>query len=211
MAASSCDASTGSSSNANSTTSPGGGGGSKSTPAPVPVRKVTGTATTLGAGTFSGGKDVAVGLYDVTGGAGQSGNFIVSGTDSSDEILGSAGGAGGVPKVRAQISTGDKIEISGLSTVVFTPVTAPFVTTHTTTNLYAGVFTVGQDIGSGRYVATPGAGGSGNFIVSGTDSYDEILGSAGAAGGVPSLSVTLTDGDTISISGLSQVTLTASS
>jgi hypothetical protein len=209
MAASSCDTSTGSSSNANSTTSPGGGGGSNSTP--VPVRKVTGTATTLGAGSFSGGKDVAVGLYDVTGGAGQSGNFIVSGTDSYDEILGSAGAAGGVPKVRAQISTGDQIQISGLSTVVFTPLTAPFVTTHTTTNLYAGTFIVGQDVGSGRYVATPAAGQSGNFIVSGTDSYDEILGSAGAAGGVPSLSVTLSDGDIISISGLSQVTLTASS
>ena len=215
MAASSCDTSTSSSSNANSTTSPGGGGtspgGGGSTSTPVPVRKVTGTATTLGAGSFPGGKDVAVGLYDVTGGSGQSGNFIVTGTDSYDEILGSAGGAGGVPKVRVQISTGDQIQISGLSTVVFTPVTAPFVTTHTTTTLYAGTFTVGQDVGSGRYVATPGTGQSGNFIVSGTDSYDEILGSAGGAGGVPNVSVTLSDGDIISISGLSQVTLTASS
>lgn len=209
VAASSCDTSTGSNSNANSTTSPGGGGGG-STSSPVPVRKVTGTTTKLGAGTFTGGKDVAVGLYNVTGGAGQSGNFIVTGTDSYDEILGSAGPAGGVPKVRVQISTGDSIQISGLSTVVFTPVTTPFVTTHTTTNLYSGTFTVGQDVGAGRYVATPGAGQSGNFIVSGSDSYDEILGSAGPAGGVPSVSVTLTDGDTVSISGLSLVTLTAS-
>lgn len=180
------------------------------TPAKVATRKVTGTATTLGAGTFTGGKDLAVGLYDVTAGAGQSGNFIVSGTDSYDEILGDPS-AGGVPKVRAQISAGDSIQISGLSSVTFTPVTTPFVTTHTATNLYAGTFTVGQDIGAGRYVATPGTGQSGNFIVSGSDSYDEILGGSSADGGVPSLTVTLTNGDIIDISGLSQVTLTPSS
>ena len=38
-------------------------------------RQVKGAAVTLGAGTFTGGKDVQVGLYDVTPGAGQSGNF----------------------------------------------------------------------------------------------------------------------------------------
>jgi hypothetical protein len=171
---------------------------------------VTGTATTLGAGTFTGGKDVAVGLYDVTPGSGQSGNFIVSGTDSYDEILGVSDGQG-VPKVRVQISTGDSIQISGLSQVVFTPVTAAFVTTHTTTTLYAGTFTVGQDIGAGRYVATPGAGESGNFIVTGSDSVDEILGGSSADGGVPSVTTNLTKGDAIQISGLSQVTLTPSS
>lgn len=182
------------------------------TPTPaakVAVRKVTGTAVTLGAGTFTGGKDVAVGLYNVTPGSGQSGNFIVTGTDSYDEVLGVSDGLG-VPEVRAQISTGDSIQISSLSQVTFTPVTTPFVTTQTTTILYAGTFTVGQDIAAGRYVATPGAGQSGNFIVSGNDSYDEILGGSSADGGVPSLTVNLTDGDIISISSLSQVTLTPS-
>lgn len=182
----------------------------KSTPAPVPTRQVEGTATTVGAGTFTGGKDVAVGLYDVTPGAGQSGNFMVSGTDSYNEILGNAGAAGGVPKVRVQISQGDKIEISSLSSVTFTPVTTPFSTSHTTTALYTGTFTVGEDIGEGRYVATPGAGESGNFIVSGSDSYNEILGGDSSLGGVPSLTVNLSKGDTIEISSLSTVTFTPS-
>jgi hypothetical protein len=75
------------------------------TPPPVPTRQVSGTATTLGAGTFSGGTDVAPGLYDVTPGAGQSGNFFVQGTDTYNEILGTAQSMG-VPKVRVQISAG---------------------------------------------------------------------------------------------------------
>ena len=172
-------------------------------------RQVKGTLVTLGAGTFTGGKDVAVGLYDVTPGAGQSGNFTVSGTDSYDEILGGDPTTGGVPKVRTTISNGDQIQISGLSGVTFTPVTTPYSTSHTTTNLYAGTWTVGQDIGAGRYVATPGAGQSGNFVVSGNDSYDEILGGDSSTGGVPSVTVTLSKGDVIALSGLSQVTMTA--
>lgn len=169
-------------------------------------RQVKGTATTLGAGNFTGGKDVAVGLYDVTTSSGQSGNFIVSGTDSYNEILGVNDGQG-VPKVRVQISNGDQIQISGLSSVTFTPVSTPFVTTHTLVTLYAGTFTVGQDIGAGRYVATTTTGSSGNFIVSGTDSVNEILGTSNGQG-VPNVTTNLTDGDVISISGLSQVTMT---
>ena len=173
-------------------------------PASAPAtRQVKGTATSLGAGTFTGGKDVAVGLYDVTAPGSQSGNFMVDGNDSYNEILGSDG----VSKVRVKISAGDKIQIAGLSQVTFTPVTTPFVTIHTAVNLYAGTFTVGQDIGAGRYVATAPAGGSGNFMVDGNDSYNEILGSDG----VPKVTVDLTDGDTINISGLDQVTMTPSS
>jgi len=165
------------------------------------VRQVTGKATTLGAGTFSGGKDVPVGLYNVTA-PGQSGNFIVSGTDSYNEIFGQ-----GVTKIRVQISDGDQVQLSGLSSVTFTPVSTQFVTTHTHVTLYAGTFIVGQDIGAGRYVATTTPGNSGNFIVSGADSVNEILGQ-NDAGGVPSVTTDLTDGDVITISGLGQVTMT---
>ena len=172
-------------------------------------RQVTGKATTLGAGTFTGGKDVVVGLYDVTPGAGQSGNFQVSGTDSYNEILGATDSTlGQVPKVRVQISDGDQIQVSGLSNVTFTPVTTPFITAQKATSLYAGTFTVGQDIGSGRYVVSPGAGQSGNFTVSGSDSYNEILGNDKSMGEVPNLTVNLTDGDIVAISGLSIVTFT---
>jgi hypothetical protein len=176
-------------------------------PATVPARQVTGKATTLGAGTFAGGTDVAAGLYDVTPGAGQSGNFMVDGTNSYNEILGSSSDLG-VPKVRVMISSGDSIKVSGLSQVVFTPVTTPLVTTHTLVNLYAGTWTVGQDIGPGRYVATPGPGQSGNFMVEAED-VNEILGTAGGLG-VANVTVNLSKGDVITISGLSQVTMTPS-
>ena len=168
---------------------------------PIPARHVAGTATTLGAGTFTGGKDVAPGLYDVTPGAGQSGNFIVQGKGSYDEIL---GGSLGVPKVRAEISDGDSIQISSLSRVSFTPVATPLVTTQTQVILYAGTWTVGEDLGTGRYVATPGPGQSGNFIVAG-ELDDEIL---GGSQGVPSVTVNLSKGDVITISSLSQVMMT---
>ncbi len=98
----------------------------------------------------------------------------MTGTDSYNEIHGVADGRG-VPKVRVTILGGDSIQISSLSQVTFTHVTAPFVTAVQTTNIYAGTFTVGQDIAPGRYIATPGAGQSGNFIVTGNNSYNEIL------------------------------------
>jgi hypothetical protein len=60
-------------------------------------------------------------------------------------------------------------------------------------------------------VATPGAGESGNFIVSGNDSYNEILGGSSSFGGVPNVTVSLSNGDIIDIAGLSQATMTASS
>lgn len=175
------------------------------TPAPttttLPARVVSGKAVTLGAGNFSSPADVAPGLYNVTAASGQSGNFIVSGRPSYDEIL---GGSLGVPSVRAQISAGDRIELSGLSAVSFAPVTSPLVTSHTLVTLGAGTWTVGQDIGAGRYVATPGAGQSGNFIVD-AEFVDEIL---GGSYGVPSVTVTLHKGDVIDISGLASVTMT---
>lgn len=172
------------------------------------VRQAQGTQVTLGAGTFAGGKDVAVGLYDVTAGAGQTGNFIVSGADTYNEILGDAGAAGGVSKVRTRINSGDKIQLSSLSSVTFTPVTAAFSTDYKVTNLYAGTFIVGEDIGAGRYTVTPGSGQTGNFIVTGANMYNEILGGDSSFGGVPSVSATLTKGDKIAISGMDQVTFT---
>lgn len=171
----------------------------------VPTRVVTGKAVTLGAGQFAGGTDVTPGLYDVTTTSGQSGNFIVEGPDTYDEILGTSASLG-VPKVRARISKGDSIQISGMSNVIFTPVTAPLVTTHTPVTLYAGTWTVGQDIGAGRYVATTTAGSSGNFIIV-NEFVDEILGQADGLG-VPSITVNLHKGDVIDISSLSTVTMT---
>jgi hypothetical protein len=171
----------------------------------APTRPVEGTAVTLGAGSFTGGTDVTPGLYDVTTGPGQSGHFIVDGTDSYNEALDSSGSQG-VPKIRVQISSGDQIQISGLSQVFFTPVSSPFVTTQSAVTLYAGTWTVGQDLGPGKYVATPGAGQSGTFIIPG-EGVHEILSSNPRRGTVSSVTFNVQNADVIDVSGLEQVTL----
>ncbi len=171
------------------------------------ARQVAGQAATLGAGNFSVGSGVQPGLYDVTAGPGQSGNFMVNGGDSYNEVLGQGPDNLGVPKIRAKLQSGDSIKIDGLSQVSFTPVTTPFVTTHSPALLYAGTWTVGQDIGAGRYVATPGSGQSGNFMVE-SEGVNEVLGPGPDNLGVPNVTTTLKKGDVITISGLSQVTMT---
>jgi hypothetical protein len=180
------------------------------------ARVVTGKLVTLGAGQFVGGEDVAAGLYDVTPGPGESGNFSTEGQDpltySYNEILGTTSFGLGVPSIRAQISKGDQITISGLSAVTFTPVTAPYVTSHSDITLGAGTWVVNQDIGPGRYVATPGPGQSGNFSVKpkGFTGYvNEILGGNPQYSQVPSVTVNLKKGSVIAISGMSQVIMTA--
>jgi hypothetical protein len=160
---------------------------------------------TLGAGSFTGDTDVAPGLYDVTTGPGQSGNFIVNGTDSYNEVLDSSGSQG-VPKIRVQISSGDQIQISDLSQAFFTPVSTPFVTTHSAVTLYAGTWTVGQDLGPGRYVATSGAGQSGTFIIT-NEGVNVVLSSNPGRGAVSRVTFNVQNGDVIEISGLEQVTL----
>lgn len=78
------------------------------------------------------------------------------------------------------------------------------------TTLGAGTFTVGEDVPPGRYVIEPGAGQSGNLSASSEEdplAINEILG--GEAGfGVPSVTSTLTEGEQLEISGLSEVTFT---
>jgi hypothetical protein len=174
----------------------------------VPTRKVQGTAVTLGPGSFTGGTDVVPGLYDVTTGTGQSGRFVVTGADRYNDILDSSG-TKGVPEIRVQISTGDLIRIWGLADVMFAPVSTPFVTTHSAVTLFAGTWTVGQDLGPGRYVATPGAGQSGKFVIK-SQGVDKLLGGDPRLGGVPSLSFAVKNGDVIEISGLAQVALAPS-
>lgn len=162
-------------------------------------RSVTGEATTLGAGTFLVGTDIKPGLYDVAASNGESGNFITSG--GGNEIL---GGEYGVPKLRITLSEDEEVKISGLSRVSFTPVTTAFVTKHASTTLHTGTFIVGEDIGAGRYRATPATGESGNFITSG--GINEIL---GGEYGVPNASVNLREGEEIKISGMDSVKFTA--
>lgn len=165
-----------------------------------------GTAVTLGSGAFTGGTDVAAGLYDVTTGPGQSGSFIVNGTDSYNEVLGSSSSRG-VTEIRVQISNDDQIQISGLSQVFFTPVSTPFVTTHSAATLYAGTWTVGQDLGPGSYVATAGAGQRGTFTIT-SEGVNETMSGNPRYGTASSVTFSVQNGDVIEISGLDQVTLT---
>lgn len=163
---------------------------------------------TLGAGDFAGGTDVAPGLYDVTTGPGQSGNFVVTGPDSYNEVLASQGSQG-VPEIRVRISDGDQIQISGLSQTFFTPVSTPLVTTQSTVDLYAGTWTVGQDLGSGRYVASASTGQSGTLTIA-REGVSVTLGNDTNHGQVRSVAFNVQDGDVIQISALRQVTLTPS-
>jgi hypothetical protein len=129
--------------------------------------------------------------------------LVVSGSDSYDEIL----GTNGVPKVRVQITNGDQIQIQHLSQVTFSPVSTPLVTTQSAVNLYAGTWTVGEDLGPGRYVATPGAGQSGTFTIA-KEGVSVVLGGDPSQGQVPSVTFIVRNGDVIDISGLAQVALT---
>jgi hypothetical protein len=79
----------------------------------------------------------------------------------------------------------------------------------TLVTLGAGTFAGGTDVAAGLYDVTPAAGESGNFSTTGPNEYNEILGGDSSTGGVPSVSVTLSKGDVIAISGLSQVVMTA--
>jgi hypothetical protein len=167
-------------------------------------------ATTLGAGTFTVGKDVQPGRYVITAVSG-SGNFTVTNPDGSlwvNEILGNTGMSGmGVPSITSDLGEGDLIEISGISQVNFTP-----ATTKKSTTLTTGDWVVGVDIPAGSYVATPAdASTSGNFQVltsDGTIATNEILGDAGGFG-VSNVTVNLSQGDVILISSIPTVNFKA--
>jgi len=187
---------------------------SNSTSSASTPRQAQGTATTLGSGTFTVGTDVVPGLYDVSAPNGQSGNFVVRSSASSaayNEFIGDPSD-GSVSKIRVMLTKGEQIQISDMSGVRFTPVTTPLVTAHASTKLYAGTFTVGQDIGAGKYVITPASGESGNLFVDGNNGSDKnkidvILGSD-SDGNVPSVTTVLNAGDIITLSGIDSVTFT---
>ncbi len=76
------------------------------------------------------------------------------------------------------------------------------------TTLATGTWTAGRDIRVGRYVATAPEGEAGNFVVYAADGSLKVNEILGGDYGVPSVTVGLTRGDSIEISGLSKVTFT---
>ncbi len=173
----------------------------------VKQRQVLGKATDLGAGTFTVGKDIEEGLYDATPTDG-AGNFIIQNATQPDlsvnEILGDANNMG-ISKVRVKLVKDEQIQLASINNTHFEPVTAAFVTEHKAISLYSGRWVVGEDVGNGRYIATP-TSGAGNFIVydkMGIPKVNEILGD----GGVQQVTINLDDGDVITVMSLNQVDL----
>lgn len=163
--------------------------------------------TVLGAGSFTVGTDVPPGRYVISAAKGESGNLV--GATKSDpaainDVLGDTLGFG-VPSVTADLTKGETITLSNLAHVTFAP-----AVTKLRTSLTTGDWQVGLDIKPGRYVATPGHGETGNFVVyeHGFPAVNEVLGGSGGLG-VPNVTVTLKGGEEIDISGIATVRFVA--
>jgi hypothetical protein len=113
-------------------------------------RKIIGTVADIGSGTFTGGKDILDGSYDVTPIDGE-GTFLVTGSlRSINSYLGNTKGMT-TQKVRVKILNGDKIQVHNIKKVHFEPVKTPFVTSQKETILYTGRWFIGEDILKGKY------------------------------------------------------------
>lgn len=163
----------------------------------------TAEEVTLGAGTFTVGEDIKPGRYEIS--ANQFGNFTIyseSGSLLTNELLG--GDQYGINSYVTTLSSGDKIEISGISETHFLPYTSQL-----RSELTSGYWIVGVDIAPGRYVAST-TDGLGNFTVyspAGRLKVNELLGSD--EGYVNNLTVSLEENQLIVISGLKIVTFAA--
>ncbi len=160
--------------------------------------------TELNTGTFMVGTDIPAGRYVIHGDG--SGNLFIydeAGMPYINEILG--GGDLGVDTVTTDIQDGDKIEISGINKVTFTPAeTKLYKDTLTTGNWIAGI-----DFPAGRYDVSS-EDGNGNFFVYNKSDFpvvNEILG--GGDIGVEKVTVNLEEGYKITISGMKSVKFTA--
>ena len=156
--------------------------------------------TTLNTGKFEVGTDIPEGRYVITG-DGNGNLFIYDENDVPyvNEILG--GGDFGVESVTTDIKSGDKIEISGINNVTFTPASTFMHEDALTT----GNWVVGLDIAPGRYDITS-ADGSGNLFIYNTTGWievNEILG--GGDFGVEKVTTKLEEGYIITISGINKV------
>ena len=163
--------------------------------------------TELFSGTWKVGEDIEVGRYEITTTEGQSGNlFIRKESDSGfvNDILGK-NEFGGVEKVTVYLEGGEEIEISGLDSVLFTPITK----VEKTDEIHSGNWIVGIDIEPGTYIATTLEGQSGNLFVDDKDGStitNEILGK-NEFGGVDKAQLKLKEGYQIRISGINNVML----
>ncbi|WP_323067579.1 hypothetical protein [Limosilactobacillus reuteri] len=126
------------------------------------------TQTTLGAGKYKVGEDIKPGRYTITA---QSGSGNVTGSNDLNIILGDTtdDDLGQVDSYTMDLKKGAKVEIDGIESTNFAPVTKRSFQT----NLKAGQWVVGKDIKPGRYTIKATAG-SGNLTSN--EGINEILG-----------------------------------
>lgn len=160
----------------------------------------TAVLTELNTGSFIVGTDIPSGRYVISGDG--NGNLFIydeKGMPYVNEILG--GGELGVDTVTTDIAEKDKIEISGINKVTFTPAEAKLFEDTLTT----GSWVVGIDFPAGRYDVSS-EDGNGNFFVYDKSEFpvvNEILG--GGDIGVEKVTVNLENGYKITISGMKSV------
>ena len=159
----------------------------------------------LSSGEYNISTHLSAGVYDVTFNG--TGNFNVY--DKDGKLLTNEVGGGadiGISKYRAILTEGCKIKIAGMS--INTLPVEKKLSAYAEMSLYAGYWTVGEDVTSGRYKVST-ARGNGNFMIFGSDGMpktNEILGSSG----VKEILVNLEDNDIIQISSLNHVKFTPS-
>lgn len=179
---------------------------------PPTLAQAKAAEATLIPGTYAVGEELKPGRYTVSSTSG-TGNFLNQPKKSNgqdvNEILGSDESAT-TSAVTATFKKGDQVEISGMTSAHFVPVTSR--NKKNTSSLGTGYWTVGKDIKKGKYTVSPAAGTSGNFFVQpknlfGTD-INEVLGSDSSAGQVPKVNVNLKNGDTVIIGGMPSVSFT---
>lgn len=155
---------------------------------------------TFSSGEYNVGKHISAGAYDITFKG--SGNFTIYSEDGS-LLTNEIGGSYGISKYRTILSEGSKLKAEGMS--VNTVPAQRSLVAYINMNLYAGYWIVGQDVTSGRYIAST-KGSSGNFVIydsSGSVKTNEILGSSEYA--VKETVINVEDGDIINISSLNKV------
>jgi hypothetical protein len=111
----------------------------------------------------------------------------------------------GVTKIEASLSTGDRIQISGLETTLFSPVPI-----FEKTTLVAGYHLVGRDVPAGDYTVIAPSG-TGHFMIYDPQSslaVDESLTPHCSTDPNTQLEVSLKEGQIVKINNLDRVELT---
>jgi len=119
---------------------------------------------TLGSGTFTAGIDIPIGRYLATTTENSFGSVVVYELGTSypeiSEVLGNFSDTANVPSIALTLVQNQKIEITGLNIVHFTP-----LQTELKTELTTGEWDVGLDIAPGTYTISSKDGLSGSVTI----------------------------------------------